>query len=60
MSGMAMTNKERQEAYRARKAMEGATEVRGIYLPLELHQALKDYARKLAAPKRKPKSPPAE
>lgn len=47
---MAQTNKERQEAFRARRAMlEGATEVRGIFLPPELHAALKAYAKKLSA-----------
>jgi hypothetical protein len=46
---MALTNKERQEAYRARRAMlEGAQEVRGIYLRPELHAELKAYARKLS------------
>jgi hypothetical protein len=46
---MAQTTKEKQEAFRARQAMLGLSEVRGIYLPKELHQALKDYAQKLLA-----------
>lgn len=38
----------------ARRAMlEGATEVRGIFLPPELHQALKEAAKKLAAAHKK-------
>jgi hypothetical protein len=44
---MAQTNKERQEALRARRAMLGMTEVRGIYLPPELHAEIKAHARKL-------------
>lgn len=46
-SPMPLSSKEKQDAYRARQAMLGHTEVRGIYLPPALHQALKDYARKL-------------
>ena len=43
-----LTVSERQAAFRARRAMlEGAAEVRGIYLPLELHAKLKAYARTL-------------
>ena len=50
----AQSTKERQEAFRARRAMlEGATEVRGIFLPPELHQALKEAAKKLAAAHKK-------
>jgi hypothetical protein len=46
---MAKTNKERQDDYRARQALlNGAKEVRGIYLPEELHAELKAYAKKLA------------
>lgn len=41
------SNKEKQEAFRARRAMLGMTEVRGIYLPPELHAALKDEATKM-------------
>lgn len=43
----AQTTKERQEALRARRLMLGMTEVRGIYLPPELHAELKEYVRKL-------------
>lgn len=42
-----LTSKEKQEAFRARNAMLGLTEVRGIYLPPEKHKELKEYARKL-------------
>lgn len=42
---MAQTSKERQEALRARRAMLGYTEVRGVYLPPELHAELKSLAR---------------
>lgn len=44
---MAQTTREKQEAFRARMAMLGLREVRGIYLPEELHAALKEYAAKL-------------
>jgi hypothetical protein len=47
MTNAAQSNKERQEALRARRAMLGMTEVRGIYLPPELHAALKAHAKKL-------------
>jgi hypothetical protein len=50
------TNKEKQEAYRAKKAIEGAAEVRGIYLLKALHPELKAMAVRLA--KRKPKPSP--
>lgn len=43
----AQTNAERQRGHRARMALLGYTEVRGIYLPPELHKALRDSARKL-------------
>jgi hypothetical protein len=33
---MALSSKEKQEAFRARRAMLGMTEVRGVYLPPEL------------------------
>jgi hypothetical protein len=46
-AGMAQTSKEKQEAFRARQAMLGMTEVRGVYLPPELHAELKAHARKL-------------
>lgn len=48
-SPMPQSNKEKQEAFRARQAMLGATEVRGIFLPPDLHADLKEYARKLLA-----------
>lgn len=41
----AQTTQERQEALRARRLMLGQTEVRGIYLPPELHADLKALAR---------------
>jgi hypothetical protein len=44
---MAQTSKEKQEAFRARQAMLGLKEVRGIYLPEELHAAIKEEARKV-------------
>lgn len=51
-----LTTKERQEALRARRAMLGMTEVRGIYLPPELHAKLKAEAARLL--KQHEKSPP--
>jgi hypothetical protein len=48
MQHMPQSTKERQEALRARRLMLGQTEVRGIYLPPELHPELKAYAKKLA------------
>lgn len=45
---MAQTNKERQEALRARRLMLGMTEVRGIYLHPDQHAELKAFAKKLA------------
>jgi hypothetical protein len=44
---MPQSNQERQEALRARRAMLGMTEVRGIYLHPDQHAELKAYARKL-------------
>lgn len=44
----AQTPAERQEARRARLLMEGLTEVRGIYLPPDLHAELKKLAAELA------------
>jgi hypothetical protein len=46
-AGMPQTNKEKQEAFRARQAMLGHTEVRGIFAPPEIHAAIKEAARKL-------------
>lgn len=43
----AMTNSQRQLAFRARRLAEGKSEVRGIYLPAELHLELRAHARKL-------------
>lgn len=43
----AQTTKERQEALRARRAMFGQTEVRGIYLHPSDHEAVKRYAKRL-------------
>lgn len=50
----AQTNQERQEALRARRAMLGLTEVRGIYLHPEDHAELKRLA--VALRKRREKS----
>ena len=44
----AKTNAERQRAFRARKAAQTAAEVRGVFANLDDHQAVKDYAAKLA------------
>lgn len=44
---MAQSTQERQEALRAKRAMLGMTEVRGIYLPPDLHAELKAFAQKL-------------
>lgn len=44
----AATNAERQEALRARRAMLGQSEVRGIYAHADDHAALKEYAKQLA------------
>lgn len=46
-SMIAQTNAQRQEALRAKRAMLGMTEVRGIYLPPEMHQRLKEEADRL-------------
>lgn len=53
---MALSNKEKQEAYRARRAMLGMTEVRGVYLPPELHAELKKAASALLK-RAKPEEP---
>lgn len=45
--GMPQTTKDRQESLRARRAMLGQTEVRGIYLPPELHAEVKQIAKKM-------------
>jgi hypothetical protein len=50
----AKTTTERVAALRARRAADGLTEVRGIFLPQDLHAKLKQVAAKmLAAPPRK-------
>jgi galactose-1-phosphate uridylyltransferase len=57
MLAMPLSNKEKQDAYRARKAELGLAEVRGIFLPPELHEKLKEAAKKLlrkVPPSRKP------
>lgn len=43
----AQTSRERQEALRARRAMLGMTEVRGVYLYPNDHAAVKRYAKRL-------------
>lgn len=43
-----MTSAERQRAFRARKAAQAATEVRGAFAHPDDLQAVKDYATKLA------------
>lgn len=42
-----LSNRERQEALRARRAMLGQTEVRGIYLHPDDHAELKRYAEQM-------------
>lgn len=42
-----LSNRERQEALRARRAMLGMTEVRGVYLHPDDHAKLKRYAKRL-------------
>jgi hypothetical protein len=44
---MPLTNNEKQADYRARQAMLGLTEVRGIYAHPADHKAIKEYAAKL-------------
>jgi hypothetical protein len=58
MDVMPQSSKEKQEAFRARQAMLGYTEVRGIYLPPQLHAALKFQAQALL--KRHSRKSPAE
>jgi len=43
-----LTNAERQRAFRARKAAQTSTEVRGLFAHPDDHQAVKDHAAKLA------------
>jgi hypothetical protein len=53
----AQSSRERQEALRARRAMLGMTEVRGIYLPAELHAKLKEAAARMLKNHRPNKEP---
>lgn len=53
------STKERQEALRARRLLLGMTEVRGIYLPLELHAELKAEARRILKRSQSVKGPRA-
>lgn len=43
----AQSTQERQEALRARRALLGLAEVRGIYLPPDMHAAIKAQAAKM-------------
>ena len=43
------TTAQRQEALRARRALQGLSEVRGIYLPPNQHAAIKTLAKALPA-----------
>lgn len=56
---MPQSSRERQEALRAKREMLGMAEVRGIYLPPELHAELKRLAKELAerANEKSPSSP---
>lgn len=45
----AQSTRERQESLRARRAMLGMTEVRGVYLHPDDHAKLKRYAKRLQA-----------
>jgi hypothetical protein len=54
---MAASNKDRQEALRARRAMFGMTEVRGIYLHPDDHARVKRYAERLRKQREKSSSP---
>ena len=47
----AQTVAQRQADLRARRAMLGLTEVRGIYLPPEFHAQLREAAKKISAAK---------
>lgn len=58
MEAMPQTSKEKQEAFRARNALLGLSEVRGVFLPPALHAAIKEEARKLLA--RHSRKSPAE
>lgn len=56
---MPQTSKEKQEAFRARNAMLGLTEVRGVFLPPSLHADLKEQAKKLLTKHKPLEEPPA-
>lgn len=56
---MAQSTAERQKALRERRALLGLAEVRGIYLPPELHAKLKALASDLLAKHKPPTSPPS-
>ena len=43
-------NRKLQAAFRSRKKALGLDDLRGIYLPKELHKAVKDYAKTLVSP----------
>jgi DNA segregation ATPase FtsK/SpoIIIE-like protein len=60
-AAMAQTTKERQESLRARRAMLGTTEVRGVFLPPDKHAELKAIAAKmLKAAERNAAKPPKD
>jgi hypothetical protein len=52
-----LSNRERQEALRARRAMLGQTEVRGIYLHPDDHAKVKRYAERLRRQREKSSLP---
>jgi hypothetical protein len=54
MLPMPLTSKEKQEAFRARIKEQGLSEVRGIFLPPDKHDELKQFARKLMKRKKVP------
>lgn len=56
-AGMALTSKEKQEAFRARQAMLGLKEVRGIFLPDSLHEQIKQIAADLLKKQQKATPP---
>lgn len=49
---MGLTSAEKQRALRQRRADQGLTEVRGIYAPESLHQAIKQAVKKMQVQKR--------
>jgi hypothetical protein len=46
---MRLSNKEKQAEFRRRQAEQGLQEVRGVFLPADLHADLKAHAAKLLA-----------